>query len=125
MSKKYLFGSLLIVILISFPFFTSSIFQFNTSKKSVEVNKVVKIPYLQKSDKKITLLFFGYVGCEDICTPFLYQLKDLYHHDKWSDIKKNIEVVFVNLVPTFDPEMPMLYAKSIDKDFNGVYLVKF
>lgn len=111
------------LLLIGLPLVTFAITKVEDNfQKYIKIDKHVRIPYLKKDEKKITILFFGYVGCKDVCNPFLSKLSTLYNSQKWKNIKNKVEVVFVNLIPTMDPELPMLYANSFDRNFIGIYL---
>ena len=89
----------------------------------MEINEEIKADFI-KSDKKIILLFFGYVGCSDVCTPILYELNNLYNSKEFKDIKKDVEILFVNLTPEVELFQPDLFAKYFNDDFNGIYLSK-
>lgn len=125
MNKKKSLWFMIALLLIGLPLVTFAITKIEDNfQRYTNINKQVQVPYLKKDGKKITILFFGYVGCEDVCTPFLTELNTLYKSDKWKSIKNKVEVVFVNLIPTMDPELPMLYASSFNKKFIGIYLDK-
>ena len=113
---------LVLIFLLLIPLIQSFIFSSNT-KGTIEVNKVVKSDFI-KSDKKIILLFFGYVGCTDVCTPILNKLNNLYKSKKFQDIKEDVEILFVNLTPEVQQFQPNLFAKYFNKDFKGIYLSK-
>ena len=110
------------VFFITIPFFQSFFFTKET-KGSIEINKNIKASFID-SDKKVVLLFFGYVGCEDVCTPFLYQLNDFYKSKEFESIKEDVEILFVNLTPETEKFQADLFAKFFNDDFRGVYLSK-
>lgn len=113
------------ILLLGLPLVTLTLSKVDGNfQRYIDVNKSVDVPYLKKDDKKVTMLFFGYVGCKDVCTPFMYELNSIYSSDEWKSIKKDVDVVFVNLIPTMDPELPSLYAHSFNSSFLGVYLNK-
>jgi len=91
-------------------------------KEKIEVNQNVEVPWLTKSNKKVTLLFFGYVGCADVCAPLLYDLQTLYRSEELKELKSEIEVVFINLIPQMQPQSVDEFAKSFDMEFKGIYL---
>ena len=89
----------------------------------VTINQEIKADYV-KSDKKIVLLFFGYVGCKYVCSPDLENIAKIYESDSLKGIKSDIEVLFVNLKPEVGQDAPDIFAKSFDPHFKGIYLTK-
>ena len=102
------------------PFIQSLIFSSKT-KGCIEINKEVNADFIN-SDKKIIIMFFGYVGCSDVCTPILQDLDDLYQSQEFKKIKKDVEILFVNLTPEVQQFQPDLFAKYFNDNFNGIYL---
>lgn len=113
---------ILLAFFIATPFLQS--FFFSAEKRGViEIEKVVEAPYLH-SDKKIILLFFGYVGCKDICTPFLTELSKLYDSKEFDSVREDVDVVFINLTPEIESLEADLFAKFFNEKFRGIYLSK-
>lgn len=104
------------------PLFQSFFFS-STTEGGIVINKEVKADFVE-SDKKIVLLFFGYVGCEDVCTPVLQRLSALYESDEFKSLKDDVDILFVNLTPEAQEFQPDLFAKFFNKNFKGVYLPK-
>ena len=102
------------------PLIQSFLFSSN-NKDGIDINKTIKADFID-SDKKTVLLFFGYVGCEDVCTPILYTLSDMYESKEFSELKKDVEIIFVNLTPEIEEFQPDLFAKFFNKDFKGIHL---
>lgn len=117
--KRYIY-ILLLLFFIAVPLFQSLIFSSN-SKGTIYIDKKVTAPFI-KSDKENIIIYFGYVGCADICTPFLYKLADLYESDDFKTLKENTDVFFVNLTPKIAPDQADLFAKFFHKEFKGIYL---
>lgn len=118
MTKKIiLILSIFSIILIS-PFISSMF----SDKGYVKLDKELQSTILDSYSEKNILVFFGYVGCVDICTPRLSELSSEYEKLK----KKNIDVkvLFINLTKLKDHKSPDLFAKSFNKDFKGIYLHK-
>ncbi len=111
-----------LLLFFMMPLFQSLLFDADT-QGSIEINKNIDAKFIQ-SDKKIILLFFGYVGCADICTPLLQELSNLYTSKEFEIHQKDVEVLFINLTPEIDALQPDLFAKFFNKNFNGVYLSK-
>lgn len=121
-NKKYqlLFIPFIFLFVVAVPLIQSFLFSSKT-EGSIEINKPIKADYI-KSDKKVILLFFGYVGCTDVCTPILHELDDLYKSKEFDTIKKSVDIFFVNLTPEVETFQPDLFAKYFNENFNGVYL---
>ena len=116
----WLFAILLFFVMVPF---LQSLFFSKATDGSISVSKEVRADYI-KSDKKIVLLFFGYVGCKYVCTPDLEAIATLYESQEFKEIKDKVDVIFVNLKPEVGKDEPDLFAKSFDSDFKGVYLSK-
>lgn len=121
MKKRYAY-ILLLLFFIAVPLFQSLIFSSNTGG-AIYINKEIDTPYI-KSEKKNILIYFGYVGCADICTPFLSQLSRLYESEEFKTLKEDTDVFFINLTPNITPDQPDLFAKFFNKNFKGIYLSK-
>ncbi|MDD2653362.1 MAG: SCO family protein [Sulfurimonas sp.] len=87
------------------------------------IEKNVKADFI-KSDKKFVLLFFGYFGCRDVCTPILEEMSKLYESKEFEELRESVDVIFVNLTPEVDSFQPDLFAKYFNNAFKGVYLSK-
>lgn len=122
MQKQFIKWILFITLLIGIPLIMLFLGKDNVQGSKIEVNKNVEIPWLEKSEKKVTLVFFGYVGCADVCAPLLYELKNMYRSRAWQKFNAEVEVVFINLIPQMQPSIVNPFAKSFDVDFKGVYL---
>lgn len=122
---KKIFPVLLIIVLFLgiIPLMQSFIFQETTDGK-LELNKKVEISFLPKSDNRISLVFFGYFGCTDVCTPVLKDLSRIYNSNEFYEYKKRVDVYFVNLLDDVYDFEPDVFAKYFNKDFKGIYLTK-
>ena len=122
-SKYKLFAILLtFLFFLTVPFLQSILFSSN-SQGAIEVNKSLEASFI-KSDKKFVLVFFGYVGCKDVCTPLLQELNSFYESKEFETLKEYVEIMFVNLTPEIEKFQPDLFAKFFNKDFKGIYLSK-
>lgn len=106
-----------IVPLLNFLIFS------HESKGVVYVNKKIDADFL-KTEKGNILLYFGYLGCIDVCTPFLQKLSLLYDSNDFKELKGETAIYFVNLTPEVEPELVHRFAQFFNKDFYGVYLSK-
>jgi len=103
-----------ILIMIIPTFFTKGI-------SRVTLNKEVNLPLILNDDKDIKLLFFGYSGCRDICTPRLYAIDEFYNTLD-SEIKKRVGVEFLDISVHHDKALPSRFAQFFNPDFKGIYL---
>ncbi len=89
----------------------------------VPMERTLESRVFEPFDTKYLLVFFGYVGCEDICTPRLNELADVYE-GLTKEEQNQVDVVVVNLKPLSDPEQVTLFSRSFHRDFHGIYLEK-
>ena len=107
--------SLAFIVLIGFPQFYS-----NNSSGRIDKEITLDIDFLKNETSPVVLMYFGYVGCETICTPSMTEIDRVYSELNTSKVK----VYFVNLLESHDPELPELFAQHFNKDFIGVHLTK-
>jgi len=105
--------SLLFMIVIAFPQFYSM----NASGR-IDKNISLKFDFLEDENSSVVLLFFGYVGCGDICVPAMNELSRIY---KQLD-KNKVKVYFINILNTTNKDAPHVYAKEFHDYFKGIYL---
>jgi len=113
--KSLAFLAIIIVIIVS-PFIGS----YFSQNHYVEMDKEIISSVFNKYNEKNLLVFFGYVGCIDICTPRLNEISSIYKKLKKSNL--DVGVVFINTSKLQDQELSDLFAKSFNKDFKGIYL---
>ena len=112
---RYLLIPLLLCV-IFILFFMPSLFDGEAGK--VTMDKPVASGLLERYDHDVLLLFFGYAGCADVCTPRLEELAGMLGDDaRMTDVR----VLFINLTELEDPLLPDQFAKSFHRDFIGVY----
>ena len=120
--KKKLYASLMlssvvfisILVMVVPTFFTKGIAR-------VSLNKELNLPLILSDDKDIKLLFFGYSGCSDICTPRLHSLDNFYKTlDK--TLKNKIGVEFLDISTPYDKTLPARFAHFFNSEFKGLYL---
>ena len=112
----------LVLFFFTVPLFQSLIFSTH-SDGTMHIDKEVHADFLQ-SEKKYILLYFGYVGCAEVCTPFLDKLSTLYRSKEFHALKENTDIFFVNLTSKIEPSQADMFAKAFNKNFKGVYLSK-
>jgi len=103
-----------ILIMIIPTFFTKGI-------SRVVLNKEVNLPLILNDEKNIQILFFGYSGCSDICTPRLQSLNTFFESLD-ADMKTKIGVEFLDISVPKDKELPARFAEYFNPNFKGIYL---
>ena len=126
MSKlKLSAGVLLILISISLIFSIVFFGHFTGNRAGrVEVNSKIEANFLKDEKSEVVLLFFGYVGCQAICTPALDIIQNLYKEYNLKTEDNSLQVIFINLLSELEPNSVDAFAKSFNKDFKGEYLTK-
>lgn len=72
-----------------------------------------------ETDTKLTLLYFGYLNCPDICPVHLAQIAEVF--SQYPDVARNAEVVFVSVDPDRDsPEAIREFLDHFDERFVGL-----
>lgn len=92
-----------------------------TPKPSFTLTDTEGKPYdfAAETDDKLTLLYFGYLNCPDICPVHLAQIAEVF--DRKPDIARDTEVVFVSVDPDRDtPEAIRTFLDNFDDDFVGL-----
>ncbi len=103
-----------ILIMIIPTFFTKGI-------SRVAMNKEVNLPLILNDDKDVKLLFFGYSGCTDICTPRLQSL-DKFYETLDAETRQRVGVEFLDISIPNDSELPSRFAEFFNPNFKGIYL---
>lgn len=75
--------------------------------------------FVAETEGKLTLLFFGYTSCPDICPVHLAQIAEVF--DQQPRIARAAEVVFVTVDPERDtPEVMRAWLDRFDSRFVGL-----
>jgi len=121
MKTKLLSASMLIlVVVVSILIMIIPTF-FTKGVSRIALNKEVDLPLILNDDKDIGVLFFGYSGCSDICTPRLQSLNEFYKTlDR--DTKQRVGVEFLDISVPSDNELPSRFAQFFNPDFKGIFL---
>ena len=122
MNKKNIYASslLFLIILISIFIMIAPTF-FTKGVSRVSTNRVLNLPLVLNDEKDIKLVFFGYSGCYDICTPRLYSINAFYSTLD-ADIKKRVGVEFLDISVPNDETLSLRFAQFFNEDFKGIYL---
>ena len=107
-----LFTSVMVMILPTF--FTKGI-------SRTTMNQEFDLPLLMNDEKDVKLLFFGYSGCSDICSPRLEAINKFYTM-LTKEEKKRVGVEFVDISSPSDKSLPHRFASFFNPDFKGIYL---
>lgn len=126
MKKKATFTFLaLSFFMFSFVLFQNLLFSStNLQNSKFVINKEIDSHILDSIQKENVILFFGYVGCTDVCTPLLQELNTMYSLDTFSELHDSTDIVFVNLIPELKPDQAQLFASFFNDNFIGLHLSK-
>ena len=103
-----------ILIMIIPTFFTKGV-------SRVSLNQELELPLVLNDEKDIKIVFFGYSGCVDICTPRLSSLTE-YYENLNDTLKTRVGVEFLDVSTPNDTTLPSRFAQFFNKDFKGIYL---
>jgi len=109
MIKKYQKMVGIILIIISFSWLFVLPFIPLKSNQIITANLLTQSPYV--------LVFFGYPGCRDICSPMLQRLQNIYEN---CANPQHLAIVFVNLWEEMSTHETQQYAQFFHKDFIGL-----
>lgn len=126
MNKKAAFTFLaLTFFMLSFVLFQNLLFSStNMQNSKFVINKKVESNILDSVKKQNVILFFGYVGCTDVCTPLLQELNTMYSLDTFKELQDSTAIVFVNLIPELKSDQAQLFASFFNENFIGLHLSK-
>lgn len=94
-----------------------------------EKRLLVDFPFLKNETSKVVLVYFGYVGCTDVCTPALQDLAQVHQLSKKYGFVQEPSIWFINMTPQMDTLSVQSWAEHFDPEFksyapNQVELVK-
>lgn len=104
--------SILIVILPTF---------YSKGLSRVELNQDLDLKLVLDSAQDVELVFFGYAGCIDVCTPRLDALGKWYATLPLGTQEK-VGVRFMDLSVPKERSLPDTFAKAFHERFTGVFL---
>jgi len=121
MRKKLLaFALFITTILLSILIVISPSFA-GKSLSYVELEQELKLDSVLNGKEDIELIFFGYAGCLNVCTPRLYDIKQWYETLSRKD-QERITLKFFDLSTPEDPQTPDIFVKGFHPNFKGIYL---
>lgn len=106
--------SILIIILPTF---------YSKGASHIELNQELDLELVLDAKQDVELVFFGYAGCIDICSPRLDALGKWYATLPLAKQEK-IGVRFIDLSVPEDKTLPNTFAKAFHERFIGVFLEK-
>ena len=118
-------GSIITIAILLFILILALGSYFSPKGGRIILNKEIHAPFLDEvTQKDELLLFFGYVGCTDVCSPFLNQMHNLLDHKELEEKRKKIDLVFINLLFDMPMEEAKAFAHIFDKNFIGINVDK-
>ena len=103
-----------VLIMVSPTFFSKDL-------SRIELKQDLQLDLVLSEKYDLELVFFGYAGCVDVCTPRLDDLAKWYTSIP-NDTQEKVNVKFIDLSVPEDTELPATFAKAFHKDFTGVFL---
>lgn len=115
---NYTFVPFVLIILFVVILFYPTIFPNYSMSK---VDRTINNSFFENKKDENILLFFGYVGCVDVCTPRLKEISSIY-----DELKKEMEVkfYFINLTNSVSNKIANLFVKNFNEEFEGIQLEK-
>ncbi len=122
--KQKLTASLLIllVLLVSIAAVILPTF-FTKGVSRIELNQELDLERILDKQHEIELVFFGYAGCRNICTPRLEALGNWYAKLP-AETQKHLGLKFIDISMREDKTLPDSFAKAFHQDFEGIFLDK-
>ena len=107
------FIALLILFLLGVPLAVLT----GDKQGKVILDEHIALPFHIEKEKKVVLLYFGYAGCQTICSPSLEEITAIY---KEVNATKKVAFYFINIAKEAQGLEPFLHY--FDKEFIGVNL---
>lgn len=90
----------------------------NKNSSHVTIDRLIDLPLINQHEQPAMLVFFGYSGCMEICTPRLMQIAAWY--ETLNELKKQTTLLFFDLSPSDNTQQADAFAKSFHPDFHGI-----
>ena len=107
------FGALLILFLLGFPLAVLT----GDKQGKVILDDPIDLPFHIEKEKKVVLLYFGYAGCQTICSPSLEEIAAIYKEVKASG---KVAFYFINIAK--EAQGLDAFVHYFDEEFIGVNL---
>lgn len=76
--------------------------------------------FLDAQPHERMLLYFGYVGCGDICPRSLDSIRHMYVLHRPESAHDSIPLLFVNLLDAVDTKSAKAYARALHPEFDAI-----
>ena len=119
--KRLLAIAITLLLVIIIPVVQAMFFSHRAAGKILR-DVQIDAPYLDQNIKDVQLLFYGYVGCQHVCTPILHNIDHLYSSDGFTTLRSEVGITFVSLIPQDERDLPNQFAKSFNPAFEGIDL---
>jgi protein SCO1/2 len=90
----------------------------------IHIHKSIQMPEHTPALKKQALIFFGYVGCIDVCTPRLHEIAAIVNQYEQQTSRRDLDVLFINIDAASATQEADTFAKAFHPNFTGVTLPK-
>jgi len=107
------FIALLILFLLGFPLAVLT----GDNQGKVILDEPIALPFHIEKEKKVILLYFGYVGCQTICSPSLEEIASIY---KEVNAAEKVAFYFINIAK--EAQGVDAFVHYFHKEFIGVNL---
>lgn len=107
------FIALLVLFLLGFPLAVLT----GDKQGRVVFDEPIALPFDIDKGEKVILLYFGYVGCQTICSPSLKEIADIY---KEVDASEKVTFYFINIAK--EGQGVDDFVQYFHKEFIGVNL---
>lgn len=96
---------------------------FTKGVSRIELRQDLDLDLVLDGDQEIELVFFGYAGCINICTPRLHDL-GVWYSSLPQAARQSFTLRFMDISDPEDDKLPDAFAKAFHPDFQGIYLDK-
>jgi len=118
--KKYSKTVLSLVVFLLAISVLSFKFENTLSTDRIKSNRIISFPINTPVLQDNALIFFGFVGCVEICTTRMREISEIYTELAKSSGSEGISVLFVNLDAMHSSDIANSYAQSYNSHFKGV-----
>lgn len=121
MQKKiYAFTILVFTLCISIFVVIAPTF-FSKELSRVELHQEINLELLLNTTQEIEIVFFGYAGCVNICTPRLQDIAKFYETLSLDEQTK-VGIVFADISVPLNKILPHEFASFFHPSFRGLFL---
>lgn len=121
MKRKLLaIGLLLLAFFVSFGMMLIPTF-FTQNISHISLSQSFQLEHILDETEDVELVFFGYSGCADVCSPRLASLGEFYEKLP-TNLKKRVGIRFIDISSPEDVTLSQRFAHYFHKDFKGVNL---